>query len=74
MERERGQQTSPDLFSTAAVPNSDSPANNERPRTQRGPASAPARPVGRKGRPGIVRTSLYLPEAFYEGLRGSGLL
>jgi len=30
---------------------------------------APARPVGRKPRPGIVHTSLYLPEALYEGLR-----
>ena len=29
----------------------------------------PARPVGRQPRPGIVHTSLYLPEAVYEGLR-----
>jgi hypothetical protein len=32
-------------------------------------ASAPATPQGRQGRPGIVHTSLYLPEALYEGLR-----
>jgi hypothetical protein len=32
-------------------------------------AASPARPVGRKGRPRIVHTSLYLPEAVYEGLR-----
>ena len=41
----------------------------KRPRTRRPAASTPARPVGRKGRPGIVHTSLYLPEAVYEGLR-----
>jgi len=27
------------------------------------------KPVGRKPRPGIIHTSLYLPEALYEGLR-----
>ena len=32
-------------------------------------AASPARPVGGKGRPRIVHTSLYLPEAVYEGLR-----
>jgi hypothetical protein len=32
-------------------------------------ASAPAKPKGRQGRPGIVHTSLYLPESLYEGLR-----
>jgi hypothetical protein len=41
----------------------------KRPRTPPGPASASARPVGRTGRPGIVHTSLYLPEVLYEGLR-----
>jgi hypothetical protein len=41
----------------------------KRPRTPHGPASASARPVGRTGRPGIVHTSLYLPEVLYEGLR-----
>jgi len=32
-------------------------------------ASAPARPQSRQGRPGIVHTSVYLPQAIYEGLR-----
>jgi hypothetical protein len=32
-------------------------------------ATAPAKPQGRQGRPGIIHTSLYLPEAVYEGLR-----
>ena len=31
--------------------------------------SGPGKPVGRKPRPGIIHTSLYLPEGFYEGLR-----
>lgn len=31
--------------------------------------SGPRKPAGRKPRPGIVRTSLYLPEGLYEGLR-----
>ncbi len=31
--------------------------------------SGPAKPVGRQPRPGIIHTSLYLPEALYEGLR-----
>ena len=35
------------------------------PRTPR----APARPPGRPSRPGIVHTSVYLPEALYEALR-----
>jgi hypothetical protein len=35
------------------------------PRTPR----ASARPPGRQSRPGIIHTSLYLPEAVYEGLR-----
>jgi hypothetical protein len=41
----------------------------KRTRTLPRTATAPARPVGRKGRPGIIHTSLYLPEALYEGLR-----
>jgi hypothetical protein len=41
----------------------------KRSRTPPRAASAPARPVGRKGRPGIVHTSVYLPEGLYEGLR-----
>ena len=42
------------------------------PRRSRTPpraAAAPAKPQGRQGRPGIVHTSLYLPEAVYEALR-----
>lgn len=31
--------------------------------------SRPGKPVGRKPRPGIVHSSLYLPEVVYEGLR-----
>jgi hypothetical protein len=31
--------------------------------------SSPARPAGRKPRPGIVHSSVYLPEAVYEALR-----
>jgi hypothetical protein len=38
-------------------------------RTSPAGASAPARPAGRTGRPGIVHTSVYLPEALYEALR-----
>ena len=41
----------------------------KRPRTAPATASAPVRPRNRKGRPGIVHTSVYLPEALYEGLR-----
>jgi len=33
--------------------------------------SGPAKPAGRKPRPGIIHTSLYLPEALYEGLRAA---
>jgi hypothetical protein len=29
----------------------------------------PGKPVGRKPRPGIVHSSVYLPQAVYEGLR-----
>jgi hypothetical protein len=39
-------------------------APNPRPKT-----SGPARPQGRGWRPGIVHTSLYLPEAVHEALR-----
>ena len=38
-------------------------------RPPRPTANAPAKPQGRQGRPGIVHTSLYLPEALYEALR-----
>jgi hypothetical protein len=38
-------------------------------RTLRPTTSTPTRPVGRQGRPGIIHTSVYLPEALYEGLR-----
>jgi hypothetical protein len=31
--------------------------------------SGPGKPLGRKPRPGIVHTSLYLPEGLYEALR-----
>jgi hypothetical protein len=41
----------------------------KRSRTPPRAASAPAKPQGRQGRPGIIHTSLYLPEAVYEGLR-----
>jgi len=32
-------------------------------------SSGPGKPGGRKPRPGIIHTSVYLPEALYEGLR-----
>jgi hypothetical protein len=32
-------------------------------------ASAPGKPQGRQGRPGIIHSSVYLPEAVYEALR-----
>ncbi len=41
----------------------------KRSRTLRPAQGKPARPVGRKPRPGTVHTSLYLPEAVYEALR-----
>jgi len=41
----------------------------KRTRNPRPAPSAPARPVGRPVRAGIVHTSVYLPEALYEGLR-----
>jgi hypothetical protein len=41
----------------------------KRSRTPHPAATARTRPSSRQGRPGIIRTSLYLPEALYEGLR-----
>jgi hypothetical protein len=41
----------------------------KRSRTPSRAASAPAKPQGRQPRPGIVHTSVYLPEALYEALR-----
>jgi hypothetical protein len=41
----------------------------KRTRTPRPSGGSPLRPIGRKGRPGIVHTSIYLPEALYERLR-----
>lgn len=41
----------------------------KRTRTSRSSGGAPAKPPGGSGRPGIVHTSLYLPEPLYEGLR-----
>jgi hypothetical protein len=41
----------------------------KRSRTPPRAASAAGKPGRRQGRPGIVHTSLYLPEALYEGLR-----
>jgi hypothetical protein len=41
----------------------------KRSRTPPPTSSGPARPGSRQGRPGIVHTSLYLPEALYEALR-----
>ena len=41
----------------------------KRTRTPRRAASASAKPQGRQGRPGIVHSSVYLPEALYEALR-----
>ena len=41
----------------------------KRNRTPRRAARAPGKPKGRKGRPEVIHTSLYLPEALYEALR-----
>jgi hypothetical protein len=41
----------------------------KRPQTHRPAGSTPGKPQGRKGRSGIVHTSVYLPEGIYEGLR-----
>jgi hypothetical protein len=38
-------------------------------RNPRPKSSGPARPAGRQPRPGIVHSSVYLPEAVYEALR-----
>jgi hypothetical protein len=40
-----------------------------RPEPPRPTASILARPASRQGRPGIVHTSLYLPEAIHQTLR-----
>ncbi len=41
----------------------------KRTRSPRPTPNASARPQGRQPRPGIVHSSVYLPEALYEGLR-----
>ena len=41
----------------------------KRSRTPPRSLSRPGKPAGRKPRPRIVHTSIYLPEALYEGLR-----
>jgi hypothetical protein len=41
----------------------------KRSRTPPRAATARTRPTGRRGQPGIVHTSLYLPEAVHEALR-----
>jgi hypothetical protein len=41
----------------------------KRTRTLPRPPRASARPPGRQSRPGIIHTSIYLPERLYEGLR-----
>jgi hypothetical protein len=41
----------------------------KRTRTLPPTSSGPAKPGSRRGRPGIVHTSVYLPEALYEALR-----
>jgi len=38
-------------------------------RTPASQRSTPAKPIGRRPRPDIVHTSVYLPEATYEALR-----
>jgi hypothetical protein len=43
----------------------------KRTRTLPRTSSGPAKPGSRQGRPGIVHTSLYLPEGLYEGLRAA---
>jgi hypothetical protein len=43
----------------------------KRTRTLPPTSSGPARPGSRQGRAGIVHTSVYLPEALYEGLRNA---
>ena len=41
----------------------------KRTRTLPPTSSGPAKPVGRQPRPGIIHSSVYLPEAVYEALR-----
>ena len=41
----------------------------KRTRTLAPTSRGPAKPVSRQPRPGIIHTSLYLPEALYEALR-----
>jgi hypothetical protein len=41
----------------------------KRPRTPPTTSGAPKEPAGRRSRPDIVHTSLYLPESVYEALR-----
>jgi hypothetical protein len=41
----------------------------KRPRARRTASIAPAQPSGRRPRPDIVHSSLYLPEAVHEALR-----
>jgi hypothetical protein len=41
----------------------------KRSRTPPRASSTPGKPGSRQPRPGIIHTSLYLPEAVYEGLR-----
>jgi hypothetical protein len=41
----------------------------KRSRTQRKADRTPSEPSGRRPRPDIIQTSLYLPEAVYEALR-----
>jgi hypothetical protein len=41
----------------------------KRSRTPSPTSSEPAKPGTRRGRSGIVHTSVYLPEGLYEGLR-----
>ena len=41
----------------------------KRSRTPPRAATAQGKPAGRQGRPGIVHTSVYLPEGVYEALR-----
>ena len=41
----------------------------KRSRTPPRAASAPGKPQGRQGRPGIIHSSVYLPEAVYEAVR-----
>jgi hypothetical protein len=47
----------------------DNSLNAEAPRSPAGKENAAAKPAGRWTRPDIKHTSVYLPEAGYEGLR-----